>query len=57
MNVQKAIVELNRLKELKIGVHLTLDFLVETKLMKTVNVLRKHKNKDVASLSKTIRND
>ena len=25
--------------------------------MKTVNVLRKHKNKDVASLSKTIRND
>ena len=56
INISRAMAELQRLEKLKIGVHLTLDFLVETKLMKTVNKLRKHKNKEVASLSKAIRN-
>lgn len=53
---QKAITELKHLQNLEIGVHITLEFLAEVKLMKTVNKLRKHKDKSVASLSKSIRN-
>ncbi len=55
IQIQKALSELHRLNKYKIGVDLTLDFLNETKLMKTVNKLRKHKNSKVSSLSKKIR--